>query len=102
MDAGLVEFVEKTVKSETLRAPDKPVYLIGESVGACVALAVAARNPDIDLVLILVNPGLAAISYVIYVGLFFLVLSKTHGLHLILQGRLSIIHSCSLSQHSWI
>ncbi|OEL20096.1 Acyltransferase-like protein [Dichanthelium oligosanthes] len=54
---GLVEYVEMTVKSESSRAPDRPVYLVGESVGACIALAVAARNPDIDLVLILVNPG---------------------------------------------
>ncbi|WVZ65518.1 hypothetical protein U9M48_014867 [Paspalum notatum var. saurae] len=53
----LVEYVEGTVKSESSRAPDRPVYLIGESLGACVALAVAVRNPDIDLVLILVNPG---------------------------------------------
>ncbi|XP_062199595.1 phytyl ester synthase 1, chloroplastic-like [Phragmites australis] len=54
---GLVEYVERTVKSESSWAPDRPVYLVGESVGACIALAVAARNPDIDLVLILVNPG---------------------------------------------
>ncbi|KAG0544404.1 hypothetical protein BDA96_02G272500 [Sorghum bicolor] len=54
---GLVEYVERTVKSESSRAPDRPVYLVGESVGSCIALAVAARNPDIDLVLILVNPG---------------------------------------------
>uniref|UniRef100_A0ACD5YDV9 Uncharacterized protein n=1 Tax=Avena sativa TaxID=4498 RepID=A0ACD5YDV9_AVESA len=53
----LVEYVERTVRSERSRAPDRPVYLVGESVGACIALAVAARNPDIDLVLILVNPG---------------------------------------------
>ncbi|KAK3133798.1 hypothetical protein QOZ80_6AG0541190 [Eleusine coracana subsp. coracana] len=46
---GLVEYVEKAVKSETSRAQDRPVYLVGESVGACIALAVAARNPDIDL-----------------------------------------------------
>ncbi|PWZ14526.1 Acyltransferase-like protein [Zea mays] len=55
--AGLVEYVERAVKSESSRAPDRPIYLVGESVGACVALAVAARNPGIDLVLILVNPG---------------------------------------------
>lgn len=54
---GLVDYVERTVKSESSRAPDRPVYLVGESVGACIALAVAARNPDIDLILILVNPG---------------------------------------------
>ncbi|CAL5082273.1 unnamed protein product [Urochloa decumbens] len=54
---GLVEYVETTVKSESSRAPNRPVYLVAESVGACIALAVAVRNPDIDLVLILVNPG---------------------------------------------
>uniref|UniRef100_A0ACD5XUE8 Uncharacterized protein n=1 Tax=Avena sativa TaxID=4498 RepID=A0ACD5XUE8_AVESA len=53
----LIEYVERTVRSERSRAPDRPVYLVGESVGACIALAVAARNRDIDLVLILVNPG---------------------------------------------
>ncbi|KAK6155350.1 hypothetical protein DH2020_009598 [Rehmannia glutinosa] len=35
----------------------EPIYLVGESFGGCLALAVAARNPDIDLVLILANPG---------------------------------------------
>ncbi|CAM0943125.1 unnamed protein product [Alopecurus aequalis] len=53
----LVEYVERTVKSEISRAPGRPVYLLGESVGACIALAVAALNQDIDLVLILINPG---------------------------------------------
>ena len=62
MNAGLVEHVERTVKSESSRAPDRPVYLVGESVGACIALAVAARNRDVDLVLVLVNPGLASIT----------------------------------------
>ncbi|KAI4988909.1 hypothetical protein ZWY2020_036226 [Hordeum vulgare] len=54
---GLVEHVERTVKTESSRAPDRPIYLVGESVGACIALAVAARNRDTDLVLVLVNPG---------------------------------------------
>nr|XP_040244210.1 acyltransferase-like protein At1g54570, chloroplastic [Aegilops tauschii subsp. strangulata] len=54
---GLVEYVERTVKLESSRAPDRPVYLVGESIGACIALAGAARNRDTDLVLILVNPG---------------------------------------------
>uniref|UniRef100_A0ACD5Z980 Uncharacterized protein n=1 Tax=Avena sativa TaxID=4498 RepID=A0ACD5Z980_AVESA len=53
----LVEHVEMTVRSEVSGAPGRPVYLLGESLGACIALAVAARNRDIDLVLILVNPG---------------------------------------------
>jgi alpha-beta hydrolase superfamily lysophospholipase len=75
MNAGLVEYVESTVKSETSRESDRPVYLVGESVGACIALAVAARNPDVDLVLILINPGLAVIGYMVFMLLYFSVLS---------------------------
>ncbi|KAI9083983.1 hypothetical protein K1719_033979 [Acacia pycnantha] len=51
----LVKIVERTVRSENLRSPKRPIYLVGDSIGACLALAVAARNPDIDLVLILAN-----------------------------------------------
>ncbi|XP_038985819.1 acyltransferase-like protein At1g54570, chloroplastic isoform X2 [Phoenix dactylifera] len=54
---GLVDFVERTVKSEKSCSPNKPIYLVGESIGACIALAVAARNPNIDLILILANPA---------------------------------------------
>ncbi|KAH9625337.1 hypothetical protein KSS87_003634 [Heliosperma pusillum] len=53
----LILLVEKTVRSENCRFPGRPIYLVGESIGGCLALAVAARNPDIDLVLILANPG---------------------------------------------
>ncbi|KAJ6314933.1 hypothetical protein OIU78_018422 [Salix suchowensis] len=53
----LVKLVERRVRSENHHSPSKPVYLAGESLGACLALAVAARNPDIDLVLVLVNPA---------------------------------------------
>ncbi|KAK4483244.1 hypothetical protein RD792_010428 [Penstemon davidsonii] len=53
----LVKLVESTVKLEYPRAPNSPIYLVGESLGACLALAVAARNPDIDLILILANPA---------------------------------------------
>ncbi|KAI3929511.1 hypothetical protein MKX01_025679 [Papaver californicum] len=53
----LVQFVEKTVKDEHRRSPNRPIYLVGESIGACLALAVAARNPSIDLMLILANPA---------------------------------------------
>ncbi|CAJ1789841.1 unnamed protein product [Sphenostylis stenocarpa] len=55
--ADLVKIVERTVKSEYQRSPSRPIYLVGESLGACLALAVAAHNPDIDLVLILANPA---------------------------------------------
>lgn len=54
---GLVKFVEETVRLEHASSPHKPIYLVGDSFGGCLALAVAARNPTIDLVLILSNPG---------------------------------------------
>lgn len=53
----LVEFVEETVKNQHSISPEKPIYLVGDSFGGCLALAVAARNPTIDLVLILANPA---------------------------------------------
>ncbi|MBA0731031.1 hypothetical protein Golax_000061 [Gossypium laxum] len=52
----LVKLVERTVRSEYKRSPDRPIYIVGESLGACIALDIAARNPDVDLVLILANP----------------------------------------------
>ncbi|XP_059452072.1 phytyl ester synthase 2, chloroplastic-like [Corylus avellana] len=53
----LVKLVERTIRSEHHRSPNRPIYLVGESFGGCLALAVAALNPDIDLVLILANPA---------------------------------------------
>ncbi|KAF9622394.1 hypothetical protein IFM89_031197 [Coptis chinensis] len=53
----LVHLVERTVKTENTRSPNRPIYLVGESLGGCLALAVAARNPGIDLLLILANPA---------------------------------------------
>ncbi|XP_026461091.1 acyltransferase-like protein At1g54570, chloroplastic [Papaver somniferum] len=52
-----VQLVERTIKSENASAPYRPIYLVGESLGGCLALAVAARNPDIDLMVILANPA---------------------------------------------
>ncbi|KDP23610.1 hypothetical protein JCGZ_23443 [Jatropha curcas] len=54
---GLVKFVEETVRIEHTSSPTKPIYLVGDSFGGCLALALAARNPKIDLVLILSNPA---------------------------------------------
>ncbi|XP_017975081.1 PREDICTED: acyltransferase-like protein At3g26840, chloroplastic isoform X1 [Theobroma cacao] len=53
----LVKLVERTVRSENYRSPNRPIYLVGESIGACLAIAVAARNPEMDLVLVLSNPA---------------------------------------------
>ncbi|KAI3464043.1 hypothetical protein Pfo_020706 [Paulownia fortunei] len=55
--AELVMLVQRTVRSEHERAAMRPIYLVGESLGASLALIVAAQNPDIDLVLILANPA---------------------------------------------
>ncbi|ONK78619.1 uncharacterized protein A4U43_C02F20710 [Asparagus officinalis] len=54
---GLVNFVENSVKNEHALSPNRPIYLIGDSFGGCLSLAVAARNPSVDLVLVLVNPA---------------------------------------------
>ncbi|WRX25512.1 Diacylglycerol acyltransferase - like 8 [Theobroma cacao] len=54
---GLVKVVEETLRLEHASRPNSPIYLVGDSFGGCLALAVAARNPTIDLVVILVNPG---------------------------------------------
>lgn len=54
---GLVKLVEETIRSEHACSPNKPIYLVGDSFGGCLALAVASRNPKIDLVLILANPA---------------------------------------------
>ena len=54
---GLVKLIEETIRLEYVSSPKKPIYLVGDSLGGCLALAVAARNPAIDLVLVLANPG---------------------------------------------
>eukprot|EP01018_Ginkgo_biloba_P038469 Gb_35045 [translate_table: standard] len=55
---GLVEYVEETLKLEHEHSPMRPIYLVGDSFGGCLALAIAACNPEMDLVLILSNPVL--------------------------------------------
>lgn len=52
-----MKLVERTVRSEAHDSPKRPIYLVGESFGGCIALAVAANNPDIDLILVLANPA---------------------------------------------
>ncbi|KHG23190.1 hypothetical protein F383_03446 [Gossypium arboreum] len=54
---GLVKLVEEAIRLEHTSRPNTPIYLVGDSFGGCLALAVAARNPTIDLVLILANPA---------------------------------------------
>ncbi|KAI8030150.1 Acyltransferase-like protein [Camellia lanceoleosa] len=53
----LVKFVEEIVRLEHASFPNKPIYLVGDSFEECLALAVAARNPTINLVVILANSG---------------------------------------------
>ncbi|XP_071730601.1 phytyl ester synthase 1, chloroplastic-like [Rutidosis leptorrhynchoides] len=54
---GLLRIIEETVMSEHNLSPNKPIYLLGECFGGTLALAVAARNPTIDLILVLANPA---------------------------------------------
>ncbi|KAL3728162.1 hypothetical protein ACJRO7_032850 [Eucalyptus globulus] len=53
----LVKFAEKTVKAEYASSPHKPIHLVGDSFGGCLALAVAVCNTTIDLVVLLTNPA---------------------------------------------
>nr|BBB44444.1 xanthophyll esterase [Calibrachoa hybrid cultivar] len=53
----LVKLVERTLRMRHASSPNKPIYVVGDSSGGCLALAVAARNPKIDLVVILANPA---------------------------------------------
>lgn len=46
------------MRAEHSTSPNKPIYLLGNSFGGCIALAVASRNPSIDLILVLANPGM--------------------------------------------
>lgn len=62
--------MEQTIKYEHAVSPKRPIYIVGESFGGCLALAVAARNPTIDLILILVNPGRLKQSLKIMLNLF--------------------------------
>lgn len=59
-----MKLVEDTIRSENDNFPDRPIYLVGESVGGCLALTAAARTPDIDLVLVLANPGEELVSVI--------------------------------------
>lgn len=45
------------MRLEHASSPNKPIYIVGDSLGGCLALAVAARVPDLDLVVVLANPG---------------------------------------------
>ncbi|XP_044418523.1 acyltransferase-like protein At1g54570, chloroplastic isoform X3 [Triticum aestivum] len=54
---GLLQIVEEYVKHEDALSPSRPIYIIGDSFGGCLAISVAVCNPEIDLVLTLVNPA---------------------------------------------
>uniref|UniRef100_A0ACD5YYT0 Uncharacterized protein n=1 Tax=Avena sativa TaxID=4498 RepID=A0ACD5YYT0_AVESA len=54
---GLLQIVEGYVKYENALSPNRPIYIVGDSFGGCLAISVAARNPKTDLVLTLVNPA---------------------------------------------
>ena len=52
-----MKLVETTARNEHAASPKRPIYLVGDSFGGSLALSVAARNPNIDIILILCNPG---------------------------------------------
>uniref|UniRef100_A0ACD5TN16 Uncharacterized protein n=1 Tax=Avena sativa TaxID=4498 RepID=A0ACD5TN16_AVESA len=54
---GILQIVDESVKYEHALSPKRPIFVIGDSLGGCLAISVAAHNTKIDLVLILINPG---------------------------------------------
>lgn len=55
--AELVGIVEAALREEHSHAPERALFVMGESFGAVLALAVAERTADLPISLILVNPG---------------------------------------------
>ncbi|CAI5500740.1 unnamed protein product [Closterium sp. Naga37s-1] len=53
----LVDLVEEEVVREHKLNPSRALFLLGESFGALLALAVSARNPKLPITLVLVNPA---------------------------------------------
>ncbi|CAI5962400.1 unnamed protein product [Closterium sp. NIES-65] len=54
---GLLSLVEAEVLQEHEQSPNRPLFLVGESFGALLAAAVAARNPFLPISLVLINSG---------------------------------------------
>jgi hypothetical protein len=54
---SLLEQVEAVIQEEQSFQPNRTIYLMGQGYGALLALLLAAHNPDLDLVLVLVDPG---------------------------------------------
>ncbi|GAB4835930.1 mRNA-binding ribosome synthesis protein [Ancistrocladus abbreviatus] len=108
MYEGLMECVEQTVRDEHASSPNKPIYLVGDSFGGCLALAVAAHHASIDLVLILANPATSLESF--HLRPFFPLLEDFPGeLHTTIPYLLSFIMgicyfttSSSHSSISWV
>ncbi|CAI5495157.1 unnamed protein product [Closterium sp. Naga37s-1] len=53
----LVDLVEEEVVREHKLNPSRALFILGESFGALLALAVSARNPKLPITLVLVNPA---------------------------------------------
>ncbi|KAF7018703.1 hypothetical protein CFC21_031959 [Triticum aestivum] len=56
---GLLQNVEECIKYEQALSPNRPIFVIGDSLGGCLAISVAARSPNNDLVLVLINPAMS-------------------------------------------
>jgi len=54
---ALLEQVEAVIKEEQIVRPKSTIYLMGEAYGGVLALLLAARNPHVNLVLVLIDPA---------------------------------------------
>ncbi|KAM3390157.1 hypothetical protein ACQJBY_011999 [Aegilops geniculata] len=80
---GLLQNVEECIKYEQALSPNRPIFVIGDSLGGCLAISVAARSPNNDLVLVLVNPAMSCVKTTVQAKLPLLEL---------MPSNLSIIH----------
>ncbi|MEM9803662.1 MAG: alpha/beta hydrolase [Cyanobacteria bacterium P01_D01_bin.56] len=55
--AGLVNYLVEPLMLEKQACPNRPIYLCGESFGACLALETVSRHPNLFDRLILINPA---------------------------------------------
>ncbi|KAI8029291.1 Acyltransferase-like protein [Camellia lanceoleosa] len=93
----LVKFVEEIVRLEHASFPNKPIYLVGNSFGGCLALAIAAHNPTINLVVILANPA-SSFGWSQLLPLFPLLEAMPNELHITVPYLLSFVMGiCSVA-----
>ncbi|KAL6624489.1 hypothetical protein ACP70R_031810 [Stipagrostis hirtigluma subsp. patula] len=63
---GLLEIIEESIKLDPFLHGNRPTYIIGDSFGGALAISVAARNPEVNFILILANPAISLAETVLH------------------------------------